>query len=76
MKDAAPQTFHLSDYTPPAFLIDEVSLTFRLAPEATRVISRIHFVPNPETTDRSFFLHGEQLKLISAKIDGTTPIRP
>ena len=70
MKDAAPQTFYLSDYTPPAFLIDEVSLTFRLAPEATRVISRIHFVPNPDTTDRSFFLHGEQLKLISAKIDG------
>ncbi|NVO23509.1 aminopeptidase N [Donghicola mangrovi] len=70
MKDAAPQTFYLADYTPPAFLIDEVSLTFRLAPEATRVISRIHFVPNPDATDRTFFLHGEQLKLISARIDG------
>ncbi len=70
MKDAAPQTFYLSDYTPPAYLIDEVSLTFRLSPNATRVISRIHFVPNPDATDRTFFLHGEQLKLISARIDG------
>ncbi|MEE3070014.1 MAG: M1 family aminopeptidase, partial [Pseudomonadota bacterium] len=70
MKDAVHQTFYLADYQPPAYLIEDVTLTFRLSPRATRVLSRIHFVPNPDTTDRSFFLHGEQLTLISAKIDG------
>ena len=75
MKDAAPQTIYLSDYTPPAYLIDSVHLTFRLAPSATRVISKIAFRPNPEAPDGQFFLHGEELKLISAKIDGQ-PVTP
>jgi aminopeptidase N len=69
MKDAAPQPIYLADYTPPAYLVDTVDLTFRLDPQATRVISRIAFRPNPAATSRDFFLHGENLKLISAKID-------
>ena len=70
MKDASPQAIYLADYTPPAFLVDEVHLTFRLAPEATRVLSRIAFRPNPDAASRDFFLHGENLRLIGAKIDG------
>ncbi|PKQ11580.1 MAG: aminopeptidase N [Alphaproteobacteria bacterium HGW-Alphaproteobacteria-1] len=70
MKDASPQTVYLKDYTPPAWLVDEVHLTFRLAPEATRVLSRIRFRPNPEAAARGFFLNGEGLRLISARIDG------
>ena len=72
MKDAAPQTIYLSDYTPPAYLVDQVHLTFKLGPTETRVISRIAFRPNPDTTDRAFFLHGDDLTLISARIDGQT----
>ena len=60
---------HLSDYRAPAFLIDEVDLTFRLAPSATRVLSRIRFRPNPQAPG-PFRLDGENLKLISARIDG------
>lgn len=75
MKDAAPQTIYLKDYTPPAYLVDKVELTFRLAPSATRVLSKIAFRPNPEAKSDRFFLHGEQLKLISAKINGT-PVTP
>ncbi|MEQ8877143.1 MAG: aminopeptidase N [Phycisphaerales bacterium] len=75
MKDASPQTIHLKDYTPFGFRIDEVALTFRLDPSATRVLSRIAFRPNPEARDRRFFLHGEKLKLISAAIDGV-PVTP
>lgn len=71
MRDAAPQTIYLKDYTPFGYLIDSVELTFKLHPTATRVLSRIAFRPNPEASDNTFFLHGEQLKLISAKIDGT-----
>ncbi len=70
MKDAAPQTIYLRDYTPPAYLVDDVHLTFKLAATKTRVMSRIRFRPNPEATSNDFFLHGEDLKLINAKIDG------
>ena len=70
MKDAAPQTFHLSDYTPFGYVVEDVHLTFRLDPTGTRVLSRIRFSPDPDAGDRTFFLHGEQLKLITARIDG------
>jgi aminopeptidase N len=70
MKDASPLTIHLSDYAPPAYLVDSVHLTFHLAPNATRVKSRIAFRPNPEARDDRFFLHGEGMTLISARIDG------
>ncbi len=70
MKDAAPQTIYLKDYTPFGFIVDGVELTFRLHPTKTRVLSKISFRPNPEAENKRFFLHGEQLKLISAKIDG------
>lgn len=70
MKDAAPATVRLSEYRPPAYLVDTVELTFRLAPRKTRVLSRIAFRPNPATEDREFFLHGEGLTLIRASVDG------
>ncbi|MEM6588163.1 MAG: aminopeptidase N [Pseudomonadota bacterium] len=70
MRDAAPQPIYLKDYTPFGYEIDTVSLTFRLHPTATRVTSRIAFRPNPSADDARFFLHGENLTLIWAKIDG------
>lgn len=70
MRDAAPQTIYLADYTPFGFLIDSVALTFKLHPTKTRVLSKIAFRPNPDASDTRFFLHGEELSLISAKIDG------
>ncbi len=75
MKDATPQPVRLADYSVPAWLIDRVDLTFRLQPSATRVLSKIAFRPNPEATDRTFRLDGENLKLISAQIDGA-PVEP
>ncbi|SFE64474.1 aminopeptidase N [Sulfitobacter brevis] len=75
MRDAAPETIYLSDYSPFGFVVDEVTLTFDLHPENTRVKSRTAFRPNPAATDRTFFLHGENLKLINASIDGT-PVAP
>ncbi|WP_421907027.1 aminopeptidase N [Mameliella sp.] len=70
MKDAAPKTIYLKDYTPFGWQVSDVHLTFRLAPKSTRVISKIHFAPNPEAPAQDFFLHGEDLKLIRATIDG------
>ncbi|WP_323769878.1 aminopeptidase N [Antarctobacter sp.] len=70
MKDAAPTTIFLKDYTPFGWQVSDVHLTFRLAPTTTRVVSKIHFAPNAEARAQDFFLHGEQLKLIRAAIDG------
>tara|TARA_R110002049_G_scaffold23545_2_gene83226 strand:- start:36831 stop:39383 length:2553 start_codon:yes stop_codon:yes gene_type:complete len=72
MRDAAPKTIYLKDYAPFGFLVTEVALTFDLDPHKTRVKSRISFAPNPDTTDRTFFLHGEGLTLITARIDGVS----
>ncbi|WP_295449152.1 M1 family aminopeptidase, partial [uncultured Pseudophaeobacter sp.] len=67
---AEAETFYLKDYTPFGFEVESVQLTFRLAPHATRVLSQIRFTPKPGAADPQFFLHGEKLNLISAKIDG------
>ncbi len=75
MRDAAPTTIYLKDYKPFGFVVDNVHLTFDLAPNATRVKSSIAFRPNPDATDQTFFLHGEDLKLIQASIDGV-PVSP
>ncbi len=69
------KTVHLADYTPPAYLVDKVALTFRLRPNATRVLSRIEFRPNPDSDERRFSLHGAGLRLIRASIDGA-PVSP
>ena len=72
MRDAAPQTIHLKDYTPFPWTVESVDLHFTLDPHATRVRSSIRFAPNPATsTATMMFLHGEALALISATIDGT-----
>lgn len=63
----------LSDYRPPAFLVDEVSLVFRLDPSATRVRARLSMRPNPAREDgpHDLRLDGEAMRLVSAAIDGT-----
>ncbi|SPJ24302.1 aminopeptidase N [Palleronia abyssalis] len=71
MKDAAPRAIRLSEYQNPAFLVQDVSLTFRLDPHATRVFSRISFRRNPEGPGGPLRLDGEGLRLIRAAIDGT-----
>ncbi len=70
MRDAAPQTIYLKDYTPFGWRIDSVDLQFTLDPHKTRVRSRIAFSPDADAPAQEFFLHGEMLKLISACIDG------
>lgn len=66
---AAPETVFLKDYRPFGYIVEDVHLTFRLAPSCTRVLSRIRFRPNPDAPG-PFFLHGEKLALLSATING------
>ncbi|PKP75089.1 MAG: aminopeptidase N [Alphaproteobacteria bacterium HGW-Alphaproteobacteria-6] len=74
-----PETVRLADYRPFGWTIEETGLTFRLDPQATRVLARIRFAPNPaagaDAGRRPFFLHGEGLRLIAARIDGR-PVTP
>ncbi|MEO0389665.1 MAG: aminopeptidase N [Pseudomonadota bacterium] len=74
MRDAAPQTIYLKDYTPFGYDVRDVHLTFDLAPSATTVTARIRFEPVPGA-DPTFFLHGEGLSLRKARIDGE-PVKP
>ncbi|WP_293675791.1 aminopeptidase N [uncultured Phenylobacterium sp.] len=71
MRTETPQPIRLSEYRPPAFLIDEVHLTFLLEPNTTRVKARLAVRRNGEHTDPLVF-NGERLKPISVAIDGRT----
>jgi aminopeptidase N len=69
--DADPRTVYLADYQPYPFVLDQVHLTFRLAPRATRVLARLSFAPNSLRPGRhDLRLNGEKLTLISALVDG------
>ena len=70
MTDPQPKTIRLADYQVPGYLVDDVHLTFNLHSTRTIVTSRITFRANPDNANAEFFLHGENLELIWAKIDG------
>ncbi len=67
MRTDTPQPIRLSDYKAPEFRIPEVELDFALAPETTRVKTRLTI---ERQASGPLVLMGERLKLISASIDG------
>ncbi|MES2548129.1 MAG: aminopeptidase N, partial [Pseudomonadota bacterium] len=70
------KTVHLSDYQPFPHLLESVDLTFRLAPSATRVSTRLQLRPNPQRPGRhDLRLDGEGLTLISCTVNGA-PVTP
>ncbi|OYU70958.1 MAG: aminopeptidase N [Alphaproteobacteria bacterium PA2] len=69
MRTDTPQPIRLTDYRPPAYLIDEVRLDFDLAANATRVRARLSIRRNGEHSD-PLVLNGERLKPVSVAIDG------
>jgi aminopeptidase N len=69
MRTDTPQPVRLAEYTPPAFLIDEVHLEFRLEPSATRVKARLSVRRNGEHAAPLVF-DGVRLKPVSVAIDG------
>jgi aminopeptidase N len=70
MRTETPQPIRLSDYRPPAFLIDAVELGFRLEPNATRVTSRLSIRRNGDHAE-PLRLDGVRLRPIAFAIDGT-----
>ncbi len=69
MRDAETASIRLADYTPPAYLIDEIALVFSLVPDATLVAARSH-VRRTGAEPAPLVLQGERLELQSIAIDG------
>ncbi|MFM2357240.1 MAG: hypothetical protein RLZZ528_2976 [Pseudomonadota bacterium] len=71
MAASTPQPTRLADYRPFPYPIASTELVFRLNPDATRVSARIGFSQRKTDGAREdLFLHGEKLKVMSARIDG------
>ncbi len=71
MNAESPKTVYLADYQPFTHVVRGVSLTFRLAPKATRVLARLDLSPNPARgTGHDLRLDGEGVRLISASVGG------
>jgi aminopeptidase N len=68
MRTEQPVPIRLEDYRPPAFLVDEVDLTFQLDPSSTRVKSRLTIRRNGDHAE-PLKLDGVRLKPVGFAID-------
>ncbi len=70
--ETAPNTIYLKDYQPPIYLIDHVTLYFDLHETQTVVTSNLKVRLNPDNkqTNKALLLDGQNLQLLSIKIDG------
>jgi len=64
-----PKTIYLKDYTPTPYRISHVDMTFDIFDGETIVTTKTQFTKNGEN-DEDIFLNGENLELISCKLDG------
>jgi aminopeptidase N len=69
MRTDTPQPVRLSDYRPPAFLIDEIKLDVALDRNATRVRAWLAIRRNGEHAE-PLKLNGEGLRSVSVAVDG------
>ena len=61
---------HRQDYSPPAFLIDTVDLTFDLDPAKTRVLNKMTLRRNPDVAAQALRLDGEEINLARVLVNG------
>jgi len=67
---AQPVAIRREDYTPPAYWIDTVDLTFDLDPAKTRVLNRMQMRRNPEVPVQPLRLDGDELNLARVLVNG------
>ena len=74
MKDAEPRVIRLSEYRPPAFLVDTIDLRFELGEDATHVCSRLALRRNPaaDAAGAPLVLNGQGLAIEALRLDGKT----
>lgn len=69
MRTDTPQEIYLKDYTKPAYKVIHTDLSFDIHDGKTIVTAVTQFTHNNED-DAPLFLEGEELKLVSCKLDG------
>jgi aminopeptidase N len=67
MRTETPKTIYLKDYKPYPYTIEHIDLDFDLRPEGTIVTASTQFKRQQK---EKLFLNGEDLELLSLKIDG------
>lgn len=69
MKNNDPQTTYLKDYTPPAYRIEAVHLTFELDEALTTVYAHMDIVRHPAAKKEPLILAGKKLELVSLAVN-------
>ncbi len=69
MRTDTPQEIHLKDYKAPAFKVASTELSFDIHDGKTIVTNKTQYTNNNDCKE-PLFLEGEELKLISCKLDG------
>lgn len=69
MREGQPSTIYLRDYTPPAFEVLALDLSFELGDDATLVTNEAIY-QRRSASESTLELMGEQLELVSIAIDG------
>ncbi len=69
MRTDTPQEICLKDYMPPAYKVAHTDLSFEIFDGKTIVTAKTQYTKNNDN-EAPLFLEGEELKLISCKLDG------
>ncbi|HET9686083.1 MAG TPA: aminopeptidase N, partial [Pseudolabrys sp.] len=75
MRTDIAQPVHLKDYRPPDWLVETVRLDVSLHPTASRVRATLALKPNPNTASAPLILDGDDLSLVSLRLNGN-PLPP
>lgn len=70
MRTDTAATTHRLDYVPPGYRVDSIDLGFDLDPQATRVAARSTLRRNPDSPQRDIVLYGEELELVTLRMNG------
>ena len=72
MREPAPKTIYLKDYTPPPFLISSIDLDVDIRDDHALVRATLEIARNPKAADAGapLVLDGEEIELVSVALDG------
>ena len=72
MREPAPKTIYLKDYTPPAFLISTIALDVDIRDDHALVRATLALARNPKAADAHapLLLDGDEIELESVALDG------
>ncbi len=72
MREPAPKTIYLKDYTPPAFLILSIDLDVDIREDHALVRASLQIARNPKAADAHapLVLDGDEIELVSVALDG------